>query len=302
MQELINSFLNHLVVERGFSHNTLDAYRNDLYQFVDYVKMKSASENGSLSWKDIDINLLTDYVFDLRGKKSYRDSTTARKVASIKSFFGFLIEEGKVDKDPTESLSSPRPGRSLPKHLLEEEVDRLLDKAKSLNTPEGQRDRVILELLYATGLRVTELVSLNTDDINLSEGYVRTMGKGGKERLAYLHPRATKALEGYINEARTKQTTDPKEKALFLNRRGERLTRQWIWAILKSSAKRANINKPIAPHILRHSFATHLLRGGASLRHVQELLGHSSITTTQIYTHLTNDHLHKEYQKSHPRA
>ena len=128
------------------------------------------------------------------------------------------------------------------------------------------------------------------------------MGKGGKERLAYLHPRAIKALEGYIKEARTKQTTDPKEKALFLNRRGERLTRQWIWAILKARAKRANINKPIAPHILRHSFATHLLRGGASLRHVQELLGHSSITTPQIYTHLSNEHLHKEYEKSHPRA
>ena len=303
MQETINSFLNHLVVERGFSHNTLEAYRNDLYQFMDYMKTKKSSLNGSQNWDMVNINILTDYVFDLRGKKSYRDSTTARKVAAIKSFFGFLVQEGHLDRDPTESLSAPRPGRSLPKYLSQEEVERLLDKARSQNSHEGQRDWAILEMLYATGLRVTELVSLDLDDVNLTEGYVRCLGKGGKERLAHLHPEAVTALESYISDKRAKLVANGgKEKAVFLNRRGERLTRQWVWAILKSSAKRANIKEPIAPHVLRHSFATHMLRGGATLRHVQELLGHASITTTQIYTHRTNEHLREEYDNSHPRS
>ena len=302
MKEPINSFLNHLVVERGFSHNTLEAYRNDLYQFVDYVRGKLPEANGAQSWRQVDINLLTDYVFNLRGKKSYQDSTTARKVAAIKSFFGFLVQEGLLDKNPTESLSAPRPGRSLPKYLSEEEVDRLLERAKAQASPDGQRDWVILEMLYATGLRVTELVSLNQEDINLPDGYARCLGKGGKERMVYLHQRAVAAMESYIKSSRPRLAGETKEKALFLNRRGERLTRQWVWAILKASAKRANIKKSIAPHVLRHSFATHMLRGGAPLRHVQELLGHASITTTQIYTHLTSQHLREEYESSHPRS
>ena len=303
MHEPINSFLHHLVVERGFSHNTLDAYRNDLYQLVDYVKVKLPSINGASTWNHVGIDLLTDYVFSLRGGKSYRDSTTARKVAAIKSFFSFLVQEGQLDKDPSESLSAPRPGRSLPKFLTEDEVEKLLEATKIQHTPEGCRDWAILELLYATGLRVTELVSLNVEDANLADGYVRPLGKGGKERLTYLHQRAIDAMESYLDTARPKLAgNNGADKALFLNRRGERLTRQWVWAILKASAKRAKINKPIAPHILRHSFATHMLRGGAPLRHVQELLGHASITTTQIYTHLTTDHVREEYEKSHPRS
>lgn len=302
MQEPINSFLNHLVVEKGFSHNTLEAYRNDLYQFLDYVKVTLPSVNGAKTWREIDLNLLTDYVFNLRGKKSYRDSTTARKVAAIRSFFGFLVLEGQIEKDPTESLSAPRPGRTLPNHLSEEEVGRLIDRAKDQHTPEGQRDWAILEILYATGLRVTELVSLNLEDVNLEEGYVRSLGKGGKERLTYLHERAASTLTSYLKGARPKLAGNSKEKAIFLNRRGERLTRQWVWAVLKAGAKRANIDKTIAPHVLRHSFATHMLQGGAPLRHVQELLGHASITTTQIYTHLTSEHLREEYEKAHPRS
>ena len=302
MQEPINSFLNHLVVEKGFSHNTLEAYRNDLYQFLNYIQTTLTSVNGSTTWREINPILLTDYVFDLRGKKSYRDSTVARKVAAIRSFFGFLALEGIVDKDPTESLSAPRPGRNLPNHLSEQEVGKLLDQARDQQTPEGHRDWAILELLYATGLRVTELVSLNLEDVNLEDGYVRSLGKGGKERITYLHDRAQSILHQYIEHARPKLRRNPSEKAIFLNRRGERLTRQWVWAILKAGAKRANIKKTIAPHVLRHSFATHMLQGGAPLRHVQELLGHASITTTQIYTHLTNDHLREEYEKAHPRS
>ena len=302
MKESINSFLNHLVVERGFSKNTLEAYRNDLYQFTDFLKERVSYTDGAFTWDQVSINLLTDYVFSLRGRKGYRDTTTARKIAAIKSFFGFLIQEGRIEEDPTESIGAPRPGRSLPKLLSEGEVTRLLDQATGQDSPEGRRDWAILELLYATGLRVTELVSLNLEDVNPQEEYVRCFGKGSKERIVYIHPKAVNALEVYVKEARPKLAGSPKEKALFLNRRGDRLTRQWVWAILKAYARKAKIYKPIAPHILRHSFATHMLRGGAPLRHVQELLGHASITTTQIYTHLTNEHLREEYDKNHPRS
>ena len=302
MQEPIDSFLNHMVVEKGFSHNTLEAYRNDLYQFFDYTKKTLPFVNGRSTWKQVDLNHLTNYVFDLRGKNGYADSTVARKVAAIRSFFSFLVLEGLVEEDPSESLSTPRPGRTLPKHLSQADVARLLERAKEQRSPEGQRDWAILEILYATGLRVTELISLNLEDVNTTEGYVRTLGKGGKERMTYLHPEATFALKSYLKKSRPKLAKSKKEKAIFLNRRGERLTRQWVWAIMKNSAKRANIDQKITPHVLRHSFATHLLQGGAPLRYVQELLGHASITTTQIYTHLTNDHLREEYEKAHPRS
>ena len=356
MREYIDSFLNHLVVEKGFSRNTLEAYRNDLHQFTIYLQgrlhespMSGDSQSGSIvqmegsarskGWGQVDLSLLTDYVSSLRGKKSYRDTTTARKVAALKSFFNFLVQEEAIEQDPTEFLSAPRVGRSLPKSLSEEEVERLLDQAAKEESPEGKRDWSILELLYATGLRVSELVSLNIHDVNLQEGYIRCMGKGSKERIAYIYPRAVQALKVYVEEARPfllpsadayskadgkggmeapaemgaatlrgKKAgfADPRgpteEKALFVNHRGARLTRQWVWTVLKTCARKASLDKPITPHVLRHSFATHMLEGGASLRHVQELLGHSNITTTQIYTHLTSDHIRREYDRSHPRS
>ena len=337
MRESVDSFLNHLVVEKGFSRNTLDAYRNDLYQFTEYLGGSRNSSNSGKSgpmamepdqrWSEVNLGLLTDYVSSLRGKKSYRDTTTARKVAALKSFFNFLVQEELIQEDPTEFLSTPRVGRSLPKFLSEEEVELVLDQASKGESPEGKRDRAILELLYATGVRVSELVALNTEDLNLQEGFIRCLGKGSKERLAFMYPRAVQALRTYVEEARTNlvsssgpnsknngrgrtgqaQDKDRKqspsvERAVFVNHRGDRLTRQWVWAILKTCAKRASLDKPITPHVLRHSFATHMLRGGASLRHVQELLGHASITTTQVYTHLTTDHVRQEYDRSHPRS
>ena len=337
MREAVDSFLNHLVVEKGFSRNTLEAYRNDLSQFIEFARGKfkgareteSPSVNGAVdgAWRQVDLGLLVDYVSSLRGKRSYRDTTTARKVAALKSFFNFLVQEEAVEQDPTEFLSAPRVGRSLPKHLSEGEVERLLDVAARGQSAEGRRDWTILELLYATGLRVSELVSLNTHDVNLQEGYIRCMGKGSKERLAFMYPRAAQALRTYMEEARPslvsaangrprparqtvvaspangdKKVRAAEERALFVNHRGDRLTRQWVWTILKTYAQKASLDKPITPHVLRHSFATHMLRGGASLRHVQELLGHASISTTQIYTHLTSDHVRQEYDRSHPRA
>ena len=341
MKESVDSFLNHLLVEKGFSRNTLEAYRNDLYQFVDFTQRQlnpqTEHPGADEDWARVNLQLLTDYVSTLRGKKSYRDSTTARKVAALKSFFNFLIQEEAIKDDPTEFLSAPRVGRSLPKFLSEEEVKRLLDQAADDQSPEGQRDRAMLELLYATGLRVSELVSLNVQDINLEEGYIRCMGKGSKERIAYMYPRAAEVLRSYMTKARplfvapssaaskkisrdrsngsTEKSTvsngagaiskgagTAEEKALFVNQRGDRLTRQWVWTTLKTCARKASLDKPITPHILRHSFATHMLRGGASLRHVQELLGHSSITTTQVYTHLTTEHMRQQYDRSHPRS
>ena len=304
MRKGIEDFLQHLVVERGFSQHTLDAYRNDLGQFADFLRerMGAASESDDV-WQRVDLDLLNDYIADLRGRKGYRDTTTARKVAAIKSFFTFLAQNGVIEEPPTESLGSPRVGRALPKYLSEEEVDRLLKEADKAGTAEGQRDANILELLYATGLRVSELVSLNVQDIDFEESYIRCWGKGSKERIVYAHDRALDGLQDYLSTSRMSLLGQNKdESALFVNHRGERLTRQWVWNILKTYSKRAGIDRKITPHTLRHSFATHLLQKGASLRHVQELLGHSSISTTQVYTHLTSEHLRDEYEKSHPRA
>ena len=304
MQKAIEDFLQHLVVERGFSQHTLDAYRNDLGQFSDFLKERfEGSSESEEVWLRVDLDLLNDYIADLRGRKGYRDTTTARKVAAIKSFFTFLAQNGIIEEPPTESLGSPRVGRALPKYLTEDEVDQLLREADKAGTAESQRDANILELLYATGLRVSELVSLNVQDVDFEESYIRCWGKGAKERIVYAHDKALNGLQDYLSTSRMSLLgTNKEEAALFVNHRGERLTRQWVWNILKTYSKRAGIDQKITPHTLRHSFATHLLQKGASLRHVQELLGHSSISTTQVYTHLTSEHLRDEYEKSHPRA
>ncbi|MBO55550.1 MAG: tyrosine recombinase XerD [Dehalococcoidia bacterium] len=304
MDALVTSFLQHLVVEKGFSTNTLEAYRNDLTQFEDYTRESSKiSTNGHVEWSAVDIGLLNEYINDLRQRRGYRDTTTARKVASVKSFFAFLMANGDINEDPTESMGSPKVGRTLPKCLTVEEVNNLLEEAKKLGGPESHRDATILELLYATGLRVTELVSINIQDIDLNESYIRCWGKGSKERLVFMHSKAQSQVNEYLRTSRGLLLNGNKnESALFINHRGERLTRQWVWNILKNYSKRAGITEKITPHTLRHSFASHLIQNGTSLRHVQELLGHSSISTTQVYTHLTNAHLHEEYEKSHPRA
>ena len=303
MDHAISSFLQHLTVEKGFSTNTSDAYRNDLRQFraflqkqtdedsVEIAGSPSESSKGKFTWTAVDINVLNKYIQDLRVRKGYRDTTTARKVASVKSFFGFLSENSIISEDPTESLSSPRVARVLPEFLSEEEVTRLLETAYKSGTNEGQRDAVIMELLYATGLRVGELMSLNLQDVDLSEANIRCTVKGSNKRIVYLHTKAMEELRSYLKEARIGLLGNRfTEQALFVNHRGERLTRQWVWMILKTYAQKAGINRNITPYTLRHSFATHLLQKGASLRQVQRLLGHSSISTTQVYSHLTSGH------------
>ena len=301
MKESVEGFLNYLEVEKGVSPNTTAAYRNDLNQLVELLEPKLNGEGGTGSWSQVDSSLLSDYALSLQDR-GYSETTKARKIASVKSLFKFLAREGLITGRSTEMLSSPRIGRALPKSLTLDEVERLLAETSKSDTREALRDKAMLELLYASGMRVSELVSLNLGDVNLREGYVRCFGKGSKERLIPLHDSAIQAVQEYMKSARPALPYTTKETALFLNRRGERLTRQGFWLILKGYAKQADIKTRITPHTIRHSFATHLLRGGASLRHVQELLGHASITTTQVYTHLASEHVREEYDKAHPRA
>jgi integrase/recombinase XerD len=300
----IDTYLNHLTVERGLSSNTLFAYRNDLYQFLSFLQ--SNNNHGSkpiTSWSDVDEAVIASYGMDLHDR-TLKSSTIARKVAAIKSFFAFMVEEGELEASPTENLSSPKVGRALPKALSVEEINGLIESARSRSgsSPEGKRDWAMMELLYATGMRVTELVSLNVQDADLENHQIRCMGKGAKERILPIHQEASKALADYMENGRRRLLRSSDEQAMLLNRRGDRLTRQGFWLILKGYARNVGITSPITPHVLRHSFATHMLRNGAPLRHVQELLGHANISTTQVYTHLASDHVRSEYDKAHPRA
>ena len=300
MNDSVERFLNYMAAERGMSPNTLAAYKNDLHQLVEFLETHKPGATTDGGWEQVDSQALTAYILRLHDNE-YSDTTRARKVASAKSFFGFLLEENVITKDPTESLSSPRVGRSLPDALSLDEVEALLS-APSDDTPEAARDRAMLELLYASGVRVGELVSLDLEDIDLEQSFVRCFGKGSKERMIPIHQQAEAALRTYLVEGRPRLAKNGVGQALFLSQSGKRLSRQGFWLILKGLAGRAGIQRKVTPHTLRHSFATHLLRGGAPLRHVQELLGHASITTTQVYTHLTSEHVRSEYEKSHPRA
>ena len=297
MKERVNTFLNYLAVEKGFSGNTIVAYRNDLYQLIRFVE-DSTEEHA---WENVNQQILSLFVLNL-GKNGYSSTTIARKIASAKSLFSFLLEEGSIPENQAEDLVSPRIGRTLPTALSENEVNLLLKAPMEFHDREAPRDKAMLELLYATGMRVSELVSLNLSDINLSEGYIRCFGKGSKERLIPIHEAAVEDLTFYIDTTRNDLQRNKREQALFLNRRGDRLTRQGFWLILKGYADKVGIKSSVTPHTIRHSFATHMLRGGASLRQVQEFLGHASISTTQVYTHLTDEHLRQEYDQAHPRA
>jgi integrase/recombinase XerD len=299
MENHLSTFLDFLSAEKGASSNTIAAYRNDLEQLAEYLK---TSDNGK-GWEKVDRVVIQDFILNLKQRK-YAETTVARKVAAIRSFFGFLAVEGILADNPTEGLASPRVGKMLPKAITPNEVDELLEQPCKRATPEARRDRAMLELLYATGMRVTELVSLDLANVSVDgkNPFVRCTGKGAKERVIPIHEQATEALAEYVNEARPLMVRNKNEKALFVNRRGERLTRQGFWLILKGYAKAANLRDDVTPHTLRHSFATHMLRGGMPLRHVQEMLGHANISTTQVYTHLATEHVREVYEKAHPRA
>jgi integrase/recombinase XerD len=302
MKENIENFLKYLVVEKGFSKNTEEAYRNDLYQLEGFATDECTKQGTTPAWNNFGRQEMLSYMLNLKDKK-YAPATLARKIAAAKSFFKFLTEEHKVQQNPTENIASLKVGRALPKPITVAQARRLLDEPSKESTSEAKRDKAMLELLYASGMRVSEMVSLNLGDVDCTGGFVRCFGKGHKERMIPIYPRAAQSIEEYLKQARPRivQNND-EEKALFLNVRGERLTRQGLWQILKGYAKAANIESEVTPHTLRHSFATHMLNGGADLRMVQELLGHANISTTQVYTHLTTEHIHNTYDKSHPRA
>lgn len=301
MKEDIDRFINYLSVERGFSDNTMAAYRNDLSQLATFIEEEANTQGLTASWVNFTRQVMLSYQLTLK-ERNYAATTLARKVAAAKSFFKFMVAEGHLKDNPTDNVVSPNVGRILPKPISHAKVMKLLEQPTKLSTPEAKRDSAMLSLLYASGMRVSELISLNLSDVDAEGGYVRCFGKGNKERIIPIAPKAGKALTDYIKEARNRLARRDDEKALFLNRRGERLTRQGFWQILKGYARKAELGNEITPHTLRHSFATNMLSGGADLRSVQELLGHANISTTQVYTHLTSEHVRRTYEKAHPRA
>ena len=300
MLEKIEDFLNFLALEKGSPQNTLIAYRNDLAQLARYLNSQDAFEVRS--WGEVDKDMIVSYILHLK-EREYAASTVARKVAATKSFFHFLVTEELIDDDPTATLDSPKVKKQLPKAISSEAMELLLAEPAKSSTPKALRDKAMLELMYATGMRATELVDLDINDINLPSSSVRVIGKGDKERIIPIHSRAVQAIETYLRRGRLQLLKDPDEKALFLNPRGERLTRQGLWLIIKDYVERAGLDPDITPHTLRHSFATHMLESReATLVDVQQFLGHANISTTQVYTQVTSKHKRQVYEKAHPRA
>lgn len=300
MQEQVNAFLEYLEVERSLSSNTVAAYRNDLGQFVSYLQALGPAQIPR-GWGNVTRDHIVSYMLEMR-EREYADSTIARKVAAVKSFFDFELAQGELRKDPTAELDSPKVEKHLPTTMTPEEVERLL-ATPSATSPTGLRDRALLEMLYATGLRVSELVALDLDDLDLHAATVRCLGKGKKERVLPIYAHALDVVKHYVLSGRPDFAhPGDTEQPLFLNRRGQRLTRQGLWLIIKRYVEEAGIQATVTPHTLRHSFATHMLRGGAGLREVQQMLGHASISTTQVYTQVSKEHLRAVYDEAHPRA
>ena len=297
----IKKFLAYLKAEKGLTDNTSFAYENDLSQLATFVEEEAGKERVIPSWTNFSHQAMMRYLLNLQEKK-YAATTRARKLAAARSFFKFLTAENIIKEDPTHNMESLNVGRSLPKPISLAQVRALLEQPTKSSTPEAKRDEAMLQLLYASGLRVSELISVNVEDVNIIDGDVRVFGKGRKERIIPIHKQAATVVEQYVRDARPHLARNKDEKAMFLNRRGERLTRQGFWQILKQYAKLAGLTAAVTPHTLRHSFATHMLSGGADLRAVQELLGHANISTTQVYTHLTTEHVRRSYEKAHPRA
>lgn len=289
-------FLEYLTVELGLSANTRQAYERDLRLFCKTLGFKNGDALVNVSREQI-----TGYMTQLK-EKGLAAATIARKLAAIKAFYRFMTAEGYMDANPAEVVEAGTKGIKLPRVLSEDEVVRLLNQP-DITTAEGFRDRTMLEVLYATGMRVSELINLTLERVDLNMKYIIAFGKGSKERIVPLGSVAAEFLQQYLEKVRPKLThADRNTNIVFLAFGGHELTRQRFWQIIRAYGRKANINKALTPHILRHSFATHLLDNGADLRSVQELLGHSDISTTQIYTHLTNKRLRDIYAKAHPRA
>ncbi len=296
MDVAVRAFLDHLIGERGLSTQTCRSYGADLQKFEKH----RFSEGNRVAWNEVTTEELIGFLEEERaqGRKA---SSIARTLASLRSFFHFLTEEGELDRDVTADLQNPRSRRPLPHPLVEEDVRKLLE-APSEDTPVGLRDRALLELIYAAGLRVSEACGLTHDSLHLSGGYLVVMGKGKKERIVPIHERARAAVLRYIGQARKSLDPHGRCPTLFVGSRGKTLSRKTVFRRLRQYALQQGIRRLPSPHDLRHSFATHLLEGGADLRTVQELLGHADISTTQIYTHISGKRIHEVHQRFHPRA
>lgn len=296
---LAERWLTHLIVERGVSAHTESNYRRDVNRYLTWLERAGITDLKQVTARDVEA-----YVADLRrgvdGARALSTSSAARALVVARGLHKFGVAEGLLDADVAAEVTPPKQGERLPDTLSVQEVEALLDSCPT-ETPVGVRDRALLELLYATGARVSELLGLNVDDVQDSEGVITVTGKGNKQRLVPVGKHAQAAVSAYLVRVRPAFATG-KSHALFLNTRGGALSRQSAWTVLKQAAQRAGIEKEISPHTLRHSFATHLLEGGADVRTVQELLGHASVTTTQIYTHVTADNLRQVWQEAHPRA
>ncbi len=290
----IKDFVSYLKIEKGLAENSVFAYQNDV------GKLKDFAEPLQLAATDLTIEHLNEFIKDLYDL-GLSARTQARIISGIKQFFHYLLLEGELKADPSELLEMPKIGKKLPEVLSIEEIDRMID-AIDLSKNEGHRNKAILETLYSCGLRVSELVNLRFEEIFFNEGFIRVIGKGNKQRLVPVSPSVKKEIDIYNEGIRRHQKIQPgNESFVFLNRRGAKLTRVMIFTIIKNLAMEAGIQKNISPHTFRHSFATHLLEGGANLRAIQEMLGHESITTTEIYTHLDQSYLNEAIISFHPR-
>ena len=293
MQKQIRNFLNFIENEKKVSDNTLQSYKRDILQYEKYV------EENKLNYAKVDEEQIKDYLNYMNeiGKKS---STISRSLASIRSFYQYLLKNKKVKKDPTEGIQSPKIEKRVPSVLTSQEVELLLEQPKNIDL-KGIRDKAMLEFAYATGMKVTEIISLNIDDVNIGEGYVSCKTKD-RTRNIPLGSLSLKALKDYIENSRNILIKDESISALFVNTNGQRLTRQGFWKIVKYYKEQAHISKEITPHILRHSFATHLLQNGADLKAIQTMLGHSDISSTQVYMQFQDATIQNIYKKAHPRA
>ncbi|MDP2939381.1 MAG: site-specific tyrosine recombinase XerD [Candidatus Omnitrophota bacterium] len=294
MKELLDEFINYLSVERGLSVNTLLAYKSDLNKYFDYL-----TKQNIFSLENVDKNRITSFLL-MQKQKNMSVNSVSRNLAAIKSFHRFLVREGLNKLDPTSLLESPKVFKPMPDVLSQAEIELMIRISYSRNW-QGIRDNALLELLYASGMRVSEIVNLKIEDLNLDVGFVRCIGKGQKERVVPIGKKAILAVERYLGKIRPKLAKENSGSFVFLSRLSKKISRQSIWKLIKHYAKKARIKKTIKPHTLRHSFATHLLERGADLRSVQEMLGHADISTTQIYTHIDKDRLKAIHKKFHPR-
>jgi integrase/recombinase XerD len=295
MEQRLNQFLHYLIVEKGLSKNTIEAYQHGLTRFLNHLR-----EKGIQEIREVKKFHIRGFLLVLR-RKNLSTKTIVRNLVAVRTFFRFLIQEGILETNPVEELESPKVAKTLPDILSLKEIEQVLEQPDP-QTPLGIRDRAMLEMLYATGMRVSELTHLPTHQVNLEGGYVLLYGKGSKERVVPIGSEAMKWVALYLKRARKLLAKGRESSYLFINRSGRGMSRQGFWKNLKDYARRAGLHKRITPHLLRHSFASHLLERGADLRSVQMMLGHVDISTTQIYTHVTGERLKKVHKQYHPRG